>query len=88
MVTSQAAELEAAVIDRFPVFRDGLVAARLQAQRRSCRLIPEQLGCSQLGKDFVVSFTLPAGSYATMVLAEIFSEIQQADFNNSARAKL
>ena len=88
MVTSQAAELEAAVIDRFPVFRDGLVAARLQAQRRSCRLIPEQLGCSQLGKDFVVSFTLPAGSYATMVLAEIFSEIQETDFNNSVRAKL
>ena len=88
MVSSQAAELEAAVIERFPVFRDGLIAARLQAQRRSCRLIPEQMGCSQLGKDLVVSFTLPAGSYATMVLAEIFSELQQADFNNSARAKL
>lgn len=88
MVTSQAAELESAVIEKFPVFRDGLIAARLQAQRRSCRLIPELMGCSQLGKDFVVSFALPAGSYATMVLAEIFSELQDTDFNNSARAKI
>ena len=88
MVTAQAAELELSVIDRFPVFRDGLISARLQAHRRSCRVIPEQMGCSQLGDDFVVSFTLPAGSYATMVLSEIFSELHEADFNNPARAKI
>jgi tRNA pseudouridine13 synthase len=88
MVTSQAAELESAVIDQFPLFRDGLIAARLQAQRRSCRVIPEQVTCTRSGDDFVMSFTLPAGSYATMVLAEIFPELYETDFNHPARAKI
>jgi len=88
MVTAQAAELESSVIDRFPVFRDGLISARLQAHRRSCRVIPQQMACFQLDENFVVSFTLPAGSYATMVLAEIFSELHEADLNNAARAKI
>jgi tRNA pseudouridine13 synthase len=88
MVTAQAADLESSVIDRFPAFRDGLISARLQAHRRSCRVIPEQMGCFQLDDDFVVSFTLPAGSYATMVLAEMFSELHEADVNNAARAKI
>ncbi|HHJ35387.1 MAG TPA: tRNA pseudouridine(13) synthase TruD [Gammaproteobacteria bacterium] len=75
MVTSQAAELELRVIDRFPLYRDGLIAARLRAQRRACRLVPQQLGCYRDEKDFVVSFSLPAGSYATTVLTEIFSDL-------------
>jgi len=83
MVASRAAELESEVIDQFPVFRDGLVAARLQSQRRACRVIPAQLKCSRQGNDFFVSFTLPAGSYATMVFAEIFSELQESDINKS-----
>lgn len=83
MVSSRAAELEAEVIDQFPVFRDGLLAARLQAQRRACRVVPRQMRCSRQGDDFFVSFTLPAGSYATMVFAEIFSELQESDFKNS-----
>ena len=73
MVEAQAAELEVKIIDQFPVFRDGLIAARLQSQRRSCRVIPSQVECSRLQDDFQLSFTLPSGSYATMVLAEIFS---------------
>ncbi len=75
MVTSQAADLESAVIDQFPVYRDGLIAARLQAQRRACRVIPGQLESYREMDSFVVSFSLPPGSYATMVLAEIFSDL-------------
>jgi tRNA pseudouridine13 synthase len=75
MVALQAAEMEAEIIDQFPVYRDGLIAARLKSQRRACRVIPRQLECSRLEHDFEVSFTLPAGSYATMVLAEIFSDL-------------
>lgn len=77
MVSSKAAELESAVIDQFPVFRDGLIAARLQAQRRACRVVPHRMSCTRLGDDFVLNFTLPAGSYATMVLAEIFSGLRE-----------
>ena len=73
MTALQAAELESGIIDQFPIYRDGLVAARLQSQRRACRVIPGQFSCSRQADDFEVSFTLPAGSYATMVIAEIFS---------------
>ena len=72
MTESQAAELESRVIDQFPVFRDGLIAARLQAQRRACRVIPDRFTYTRQADGFEVSFTLPKGSYATMVLAEIF----------------
>lgn len=75
MVTADAALLESGVIDQFAVFRDGLISARLQAQRRACRVIPGQFECVRQEDDFIVSFTLPAGSYATSVLAEIFSEL-------------
>lgn len=80
MVSADAAELELQVINRFPVYRDGLIAARLQSQRRACRVVPEQLQSGRQGDDFVISFILPSGSYATAVLAEIFTElVQQAD---------
>jgi tRNA pseudouridine13 synthase len=75
MVTSEAAELESRIIDQFPVFRDGLIAARLQAQRRACRVIPDQFHSCRQADNFIVSFSLPAGSYATSVLAEIFSQL-------------
>ncbi|MDT8283731.1 MAG: tRNA pseudouridine(13) synthase TruD, partial [Gammaproteobacteria bacterium] len=84
MVTAQAAELEMSVIDQFPVFRDGLVSARLQAQRRACRLLPRDMTCYQQDNNFVVGFTLPPGSYATVVLSEIFSYLQQPDNNKVA----
>jgi tRNA pseudouridine13 synthase len=77
MTTLQAAKLESQIINQFPVYRDGLVAARLQSQRRACRVVPGQMESCRQGDDFVVSFTLPSGSYATMVLAEIFSDLQE-----------
>ena len=75
MVTSDAAELESGVIDQLPVYRDGLIAARLQSQRRACRVIPGGLEGRRVDDNFVVTFSLPAGSYATVVLAEIFSAL-------------
>lgn len=77
MVSDEAAELEAGIIDQYPVFRDGLVAARVNAQRRACRVIPQQFYCRQQAHDLVLGFSLPAGCYATTVLAEIFSELNQ-----------
>jgi len=75
MVESQAAELESAVIDQYPVYRDGLIAARLQAHRRACRVVPKHMESFQQGNDFVLSFSLSSGSYATMLLAEIFTDL-------------
>jgi len=75
MVESDAADFERRIIDQIPAYRDGLVSARVQSRRRACRVLPAQLDCYRQGEDFVVSFSLPSGSYATMVLAEIFSEL-------------
>jgi len=75
MVTSLAAELESQIFDQFPVYCDGLIAARLQVSRRACRVIPGLLESYREKNNFVVSFSLPAGCYATMVLAEIFSDL-------------
>jgi len=75
MVSADALSLESQIVDQFPVYRDGLVAARLQAQRRACRVLPGGLVGYRQDDDFIVSFSLPAGCYATMVLAEIFSEL-------------
>ena len=58
MVSLDAAALEAQVIDQFPLYRDGLIAARLQSQRRSCRVIPGQLEGHRLQNDFVISFLI------------------------------
>ncbi len=78
MTTAQTMELESQVFDQFPVYRDGLLAARLQAQRRACRVIPRQLECHRENDCFVLSFSLPSGSYATMVLSEIFSDLSES----------
>ena len=79
MVTLKAAQLEADIIDQFPVFRDGLLAARLKAQRRACRVVPQNMCSSIEDGSFIVHFSLPPGSYATVVLAEIFSDIREVD---------
>jgi len=75
MVTSDAAELEAQVIDQVPVYRDGLISARVKSQRRACRVVPQQFECHRQDDNFVVIFSLPPGCYATVVLGEIFSEL-------------
>lgn len=77
MVTAQAEELESQIFDQFPVYRDGLIAARLQAQRRACRVIPGQFECFRENDNFVLAFSLPSGSYATTVLSEIFSDLSE-----------
>lgn len=78
MVEARAAELESSIIDQYPLFRDGLIASRIKAHRRACRVIPGRLEGLRQGDNFVVSFSLPAGSYATMVLAEIFTELSES----------
>jgi len=75
MVAGDAAKLECSVFEQFPLYCEGLTAARLQAHRRACRVVPGQMQGNRKGNDFVLSFTLPAGSYATVVLAEIFSTL-------------
>lgn len=73
MATHACAAIETAAVDRFPVFKQGLVAARVESQRRAMRLLVSDIECQPQASDLVLSFSLQAGSYATMVLREIIN---------------
>ena len=78
MARNECAALEAAVIARFPLFEQGLLDARVVQQRRALRVRVPDLSYRWEGADLVLAYSLPAGSYATMVLREILTltEIQ------------
>ncbi|EIM02098.1 tRNA pseudouridine synthase, TruD family protein, partial [Rhodanobacter denitrificans] len=52
----------------------GLAAARMDQERRPLRLLPKDLRRRWLGDDALeLSFELPAGAYATVVVREVAS---------------
>jgi tRNA pseudouridine13 synthase len=66
------AALEQAVADAEPVFARGLVEAGLKQERRALRMRVSGLGHRWVDEETLeLEFGLPAGGYATMVLAEI-----------------
>jgi tRNA pseudouridine13 synthase len=65
-------ELHALAGDEAAALREGLEAAGLAQERRALRLHPKQLGWQWLDDDALqLSFALPPGTYATVVLAEL-----------------
>jgi tRNA pseudouridine13 synthase len=73
MTTAECEVIESAVVDQYPDFKQGLIDARVQRQRRAMRLMVRDIDCSYQAPDLLLSFSLPAGSYATMVLRELVS---------------
>lgn len=74
--TGECAALEEAVTarDDGPALRRGLEAAGLEQERRALRLRPADIDAQWLSdRDLVLRFSLPAGTYATSVLAELGS---------------
>ena len=71
MAMHECRRIESEVVDRYPLFRQGLIDARVDQQRRSMRVRVPDLDCRQHASDLVLGFSLPAGSYATMVLREV-----------------
>lgn len=71
-VSADALELEQLVIDAYPELAQGLVACGVDRDRRALRVNVQDLSW-QFVSDKVLSltFTLPAGSYATALLREI-----------------
>ncbi len=70
--TDQAQTLENAVAERHAALCDGLEHAGLDQERRALVLRPADLAWDWPQADqLVLSFALPAGTYATSVLAEI-----------------
>lgn len=67
-------ELEQAVVDAWPKFRDGLVAARVAAERRALRVIPREAQLRCRADRLVLNFWLPRGSFATALLRELIQD--------------
>ncbi|HTV83987.1 MAG TPA: tRNA pseudouridine(13) synthase TruD [Dyella sp.] len=70
--TAEAGKLEHEIAAAFADLADGLVAARMDQERRPLRLLPKELRWRWLDKDTLeLSFELPAGAYATVVVREL-----------------
>lgn len=68
-----AGQIESEVMETQSRLVSGLAAADLESQRRPYRLVPEDFSWTTLDDgDLQLRFNLPAGSYATTVLRELF----------------
>jgi len=70
MATEEVLELEETIAADFKNLTGGLESARLKQERRSLRLVPENLSWNIVGDVLELEFELPAGTFATMVLRE------------------
>ncbi len=67
-----ARQMEESILQEFTLWRNGLEQAKLDQQRRALRLKIDDLAWSFMyPNELHVQFSLPPGSYATMVLREI-----------------
>lgn len=71
MVMAEAAAFEDAVLTPWQHWVAGLVNLRVQAGRRSIRVVPQALQAHVAGQDVILQFALPAGCFATSVLREL-----------------
>ena len=75
---AQAAELENRIVDESPVFKQGLCQFKVQQMRRSLRVVPANMSWQRQHEDLLLSFDLPSGCYATMVLRELLELVEPA----------
>jgi tRNA pseudouridine13 synthase len=69
-----AGELERQIAATFSDLADGLVAARMDQERRPLRLLPKELRWRWLDDETLeLGFELPAGAYATVVARELIA---------------
>ncbi|EIL87602.1 tRNA pseudouridine synthase D [Rhodanobacter sp. 115] len=70
--SGEVAELERELAAANTDLVDGLVAARMDQERRALRLLPQNLTWRWLADDALeLAFELPAGAYATVVMREL-----------------
>lgn len=66
-------EFESSILANYPEFLAGLERAGLSYERRSLRCMPSNVEWAFDNNDIHLSFSLPRGQYATMVLRELFA---------------
>ena len=72
-VSADALAIEQAVADSYPEFSRGLEQSGVEMARRALRVNVEDLQWRFVGEsDLQLQFSLPAGSYATAVVKELF----------------
>lgn len=71
LVTAEAAKVEQQAVAPWQHWVEGLIQLRVQAGRRSMRVIPEQLTAEMEQDSVLLRFALPAGCFATSVLREL-----------------
>lgn len=64
-------QLETTIAERYPTFAAGLAGARLRQERRALRIVPRELQVSTEADTLRARFVLPAGAFATSVLAQL-----------------
>jgi len=74
--TGDAAALESEVLQPFTELLDGLVRARVEADRRSLRTPLRDLDGSLDRDRLTLRFSLPPGAYATTVIGELVRSIE------------
>ena len=70
MARDEVLALENSIAQTCEVFKNGLESARLKQERRALRLMPENMSWAINDESLDISFELPAGAFATMVLRE------------------
>lgn len=85
--SAEALAIEAAVLEQHPQWLNSLTKAGLQTGRRAIRVIPENIKYQQNeNNSLTIEFSLPAGSFATSLLRELFI-IKDAALNKNNRDK-
>ncbi len=74
MALAECLIIEKNIADQNKLFCEGLESARLKQERRSLRLLVDNLNWSLEDKTCLyIDFSLPAGAFATMVLREVIN---------------
>ncbi|CAM3709428.1 tRNA pseudouridine(13) synthase TruD [Rheinheimera salexigens] len=81
MATADSLAFESKVLAQHPALINGLIDYRLKSERRTMRIVPQQLQLTAEQQDIRLSFSLPAGCFATSVLREL---VQYQDCGRSA----
>lgn len=66
------AKLENTIFAQHPIWTEGLAKLGLKQERRALRVVPHDMDWHWKNDDLQLKFSLPAGSYATMLVREIF----------------
>lgn len=81
--TDESLALEQSVLDKHPRWQQGLIGKEVKAARRSLRMLLTDASMVQNEQGVLFQFSLPAGAFATSVIAQIteFTDVSRAKYS-------